>query len=79
MKRNKLFAVYDKELDSLMKRLGILGDFKAGRLKCSFSGDVITAENLHSFFPDSGAVKACCTKLDCTLKLSARMEEISHG
>lgn len=60
MTRSVLKAVYDPDLEELMRRLGVLGAFKAGKLRCPFSRDTITWENLHAFYPEGGDVKAVC-------------------
>jgi hypothetical protein len=54
--------------------LGIYRDFVRGDLKCAFCKDAITWNNLHSIFPDSGAVKCCCDKPRCVTALIERLE-----
>jgi hypothetical protein len=73
--RQRLQAVHDDDLEQVLQSLGVYNDFVHGRLRCAFCKDVITLQNLHSLFPDSGAVKASCTKPDCVRQLIARMDK----
>jgi hypothetical protein len=65
MAEEKLKTVHDDDLEDVLRRLGVFNDFVGDRLKCAFCEDVITWDNLHSLFPDSGAVKCSCSKPDC--------------
>lgn len=70
--KSQVRAVYDDDLMVLLDRLGIMGDFKGGRLKCFACGDVLTSENFHAVFPDSGQVKGTCSKSNCVVALIER-------
>lgn len=74
MTRSVLKAVYDPDLEELMGRLGLLGAFRAGKLKCAFSGEIITWDNLHAFFPEGGDVKAVCDRPQCVRCLVHKLE-----
>jgi len=75
MEKNTLTAVYDDDLEAVLKGLGIHGDFIHKRLRCAFCGDTITWDNLHSIIPDSGAVKCSCSRPTCVTSLLAWMDE----
>lgn len=75
MEDKTLRAVHDDDLEDVLKGLGVYGDFVQGQIKCAFSKDVITWDNLHALFPDSGAVKAVCTRPECISGLLAWMDE----
>jgi hypothetical protein len=72
-------AVYDDDLMDILTELGIHKDFVHGRLKCAFCRDEITWENLHSLFPDSGAVKVSCSRSECVEQLIAKVEAQKIG
>jgi hypothetical protein len=74
MDKQTLKAVHDDDLEAVLRGLGIYGDFVRGKLRCAFCGDVITMENLHSLFPDSGAVKCTCSRPACVDALLSRIE-----
>lgn len=77
--RDKLRAVHDDDLESLLQALGVYGKFSAGKLTCSFCKDAISQQNLHSVFPDSGAIKFCCSRPGCVRALVSRMEKKDYG
>ena len=72
MEKTKLEAIHDNELLELLDNLGLKNKFLGGQINCAFCKDIITWENLHSIFPDSGAIKFCCVKPECVNSLIAR-------
>lgn len=77
--KTKLKAVHDNDLEGLLDSLGLSSKLKAGELKCAFCKEIMTIENLHSIFPDSGSIKLTCSNPDCVKLLMARMEEKQYG
>ena len=74
MEKQTLRAVHDDDLEGFLKGLGLYTRFVHGKLKCAFCKDVTTFDNLHSLFPDSGAVKTVCSKPECVNQLLLRLE-----
>lgn len=72
MDKKKVDAIYDDELLDLLESLGLKNKFLHGKLNCAFCSDVITWDNLHSLFPDSGTIKCCCIKPACVNQLIAK-------
>lgn len=68
--KEKLRAVHDQDLEKLLEGLGILGKFKRGKLECKFCHRIITFNNLHSLFPQSGDIKLVCDRPKCVRTLS---------
>jgi hypothetical protein len=60
MNRKNLNVVHDDELLQLIEKLGLKKRMDEGKLKCKFTGTVITFENLYSLFPESGDIKLVC-------------------
>ncbi len=52
--------MHDEDLNQLLKNLGLIEKLNEGKLKCKFTGKVITFENLYSIFPESGDIKIVC-------------------
>lgn len=77
--KTKLKVVHDNDLEELIDSLGLSAKLKAGELKCPFCKDIITIENLHSLFPDSGAIKLTCSRPECVKLLMGRLEEKNYG
>lgn len=76
MEKKAIKAVHDDDLVVFLNGLGIYSDFIHNKLSCAFCKDVITVENLHALFPDSGAIKICCSKPDCIHTLFAAREAL---
>jgi hypothetical protein len=74
MDEDTLRAVHDDDLEGLLKGLGVYNDFVHRKLKCAFCKDPVTLDNLHSLFPDSGAIKFSCDKPQCVNRLLLRIE-----
>ena len=75
MNKEKLKSVHDQDLERLFERLGILGKLKHRKLKCKFCKTIITLENLHSLFPQSGSIKLVCDRTECVKELSSLLRE----
>ena len=69
MKQN-LNAVHDEDLKTLLKRLNLYDKVVEGKLKCKFTETVITVDNLHSIFPESGKIKMVCDSPEAIRMLS---------
>lgn len=70
MNKINLNTVHDDDLISLLEKLGLKEKFNNGLLKCKFTGEIITFENLYSIFPESGDIKLVCNNPDA-IKLFA--------
>jgi RNA recognition motif-containing protein len=57
MNKYTLNAIHDDELLSLIEKLGLKDKLSQGKLKCKFTGTIITFDNLYSIFPESGDIK----------------------
>ena len=64
-------AVHENDLEGLLDKVGLLEDFRAGKLKCKFCKDPVDNENIYSIIKDSDTYKAVCSKATC---VSALME-----
>lgn len=70
MEKEDLKAVYENDLESYLKGLGVLDIVQEGRAKCKFSETVITLDNLHVIFPESRQIKFVCNNGFCIEKLN---------
>lgn len=75
LQKKKVQAVHDEDLEKILEGLNILNKFKRGELKCKFCSSKITFNNLHSIFPQSGAIKLICDTPNCVRKLSKLLRE----
>jgi len=64
-----LKVVHDNDLEGFLETIGELRDVKEGNRKCKYCRSVITMENLHSVFRQSGDIKYVCDDPTCIEKL----------
>jgi hypothetical protein len=76
VQRKRLHAVYDDDLEGFLQRLGLLDALATGDLRCEFSHDVITRDNLYCIFPENDEVKFSCNRPECIQKV---MMLVSRG
>lgn len=67
-------AVHSSEVDEFLARLGLIENFKAGKIKCHACGDVITIDNFKALTRKGNHLVFACTKEQCLLSL-ASLEE----
>lgn len=71
----KLNTVHDDDLIALLKSLNLLEKIKKGEVKCKFTREVITVDNLHSIFPEEGTIKVVCDTPKAIKSLSEYINE----
>lgn len=76
--RVNLDAIKMRELDDLLRRFGLLNDFKKKKLKCKFCREIVTKENIYSIMKDSGHIKLVCEKGECVSKMMELLDARSQ-
>lgn len=74
MKAN-LNAVHDDDLKVLLKKLNLLEKIQQGKIKCKFTNEIITLDNLHTIFPEEGVIKVVCDSPEAIKFLSEYINE----
>lgn len=69
MDDEKVKAVHDSDLASLLESLGELDNIQQGKQVCIYCHSVITLTNLEGIIPHEGNVVFSCNKNDCALRL----------
>jgi hypothetical protein len=75
MKKYKINAVHEDDLDTFFDGLGLLNDLNNNKIKCSTCNCTVTKENFGCIYPYKNDIKLCCDKLDCYSKILRKMEE----
>lgn len=75
MNKEKIKSVHDEDLERLLEKLGLSSKLRHEKLKCTFCKTIITLENLHSLFPQSGSIKLVCDRVECVKELSSLLRE----
>jgi len=66
---NKMKAVHDKDLESLLKSLHVYEAVVNGKYKCLFCDKKITLDNIDSIVPYKESIQFTCDKSECHQKL----------
>lgn len=69
METKKIKAVFEPELEKVLRQLGIWDKLQNNELKCSLCGDLITLENLQYIFPHNNNILVGCGKAVCIEKI----------
>lgn len=72
LKKNKpnIKFVYEDDLETYLKSIGIHSTLSKGQLKCFFCGDIVNLSNLMAVIPVEGSVKVVCSKNACIRKVN---------
>ena len=66
----KINAVFDGDLEKILKELGIYQDTIEGNIGCFFCKDIITLDNLEYIFSNDRKIVISCNKLECKKQLT---------
>jgi hypothetical protein len=67
MSTRKIEAIFESDLQSVLKDLDLNEKLQSGELKCYFCAQIITIENLQYIFPDKGDLQVGCNRPSCLL------------
>lgn len=73
MKDNSIKAVYDADLEMLLKRLAMYDLVTAGQCRCMFCQSTITLDTIDGIIPNGNEISFSCTSPACRLKLIEEM------
>lgn len=60
-----MMAVHDRDLEALLKGLGIESKLRAGRMLCAQCSRPVTYDTIGALFYESGTVRVLCSGSDC--------------
>jgi hypothetical protein len=60
-----IYAIDDRNLVDILKKVGIYQDVAAGRTRCHFCGVAVTMQNLGGLFKHEGQVRVVCNDIKC--------------
>jgi len=72
-KRYEMLALHEHDLEQLLKKLGLLEEFKQGKLTCCFCGNPITSmSDIGAVLSQDGKFLVSCGKYECLEKAFAK-------
>lgn len=69
LKKLKIKAVHDGDLNDVLSSLGVLHKVQNGEAICEFCKGTVSFDNLGAVFNEKGNIKFICSKPDCISKL----------
>jgi len=65
MRKHKIKAVHESDLQELVLSLGLSELMAKGELKCGICGTVVNPDNLLCIYPSGNEVMVCCSNRQC--------------
>ena len=69
--------VHDNDIERVLVKIKKLDDIKEGRIKCKFTGVIITVENLHALFYESGDIKFVSNSVESIKEFSRYLNRVN--
>jgi len=69
LQREKVHAIHSRDLETILKDLGLLDEILAGSLLCSMCGSPLTLDTIQCLYLDENKTKLCCTRNSCYERL----------
>lgn len=67
--REKVHAIHERDLERILKGLGLLDELIAGSLVCSICGSPLSLDTIQCLYMEETQIKLCCTRIDCYERL----------
>ena len=67
--KKEVEAIHKHDLEELLKNLGLLGDLRAGKVRCQFCSDVVKEDGFGAIYSQQHKILFSCSKLECLAKL----------
>ena len=77
--RHVVKAVWDSDLEALLKSTGLLESLLEGELSCDICGRIVDLDNLGALFPYANDVKVSCDRTQCVRGASTKGVALSSG
>jgi len=71
---NVVKAIYDSDLEKILKKLGLYERLLKGELKCAICGRPLTLENLGGLYRENGEVKLVCESIQCLVEAAEKVK-----
>ena len=72
--REKVPAVLNSDLESILRGLGILEDVNSGKVSCAQCGRPMDMSTIQCLYMEDGEVRMCCERLMCYMSITSGRE-----
>ena len=70
--------VHDSDLQKILINLNKLGDVEDGKVKCKFTKEIISIDNLHAVFYENNDIKFVSGSIDAVKMFSEYLNERTY-
>lgn len=70
IKRSKISAIHDHQLETYLASLGVLSEISDGRKHCKVCESQISLENIGAIVPVAGRIEIFCDRAKCLAQLN---------
>jgi hypothetical protein len=78
LKREKLKAVHDNDLEQFLSSIGVLDQVIGGYYHCMICDIQITIENLGAIYPKDNKINFVCERLSCLNEINLTKEDVNE-
>jgi len=65
LQRESIHAVHKRDLESVLRDLGLLENLQAGLMSCVICGNPLTIDSVQCLFLREDQIGMCCTNTEC--------------
>jgi hypothetical protein len=65
MTEREIELYFTTDMAAVLKKLGLLEDAEAGRLRCHFCGRPVNLQNIGGIFKHEGQIRVVCNDIRC--------------
>lgn len=64
-----LRAIYEKDVEKFLGKVGLLEEIKSGDISCSFCGETMTIANFGGILRKKEKLRFFCDRIECYVKM----------
>ena len=70
--REKVRAIHRRDLEAILRELGVLEDIWSKKTHCVKCGKVVSLDDIHCILMEDSIIKFCCNDIACYKQVQSR-------
>lgn len=79
LQREKVHAIHERDLETILGDLGLLDQISAGELRCSVCGSPLSLRTIQCLYMEEDKIRLCCTAASCYQRLLLEKGQLELG
>lgn len=71
LQRENVHAIHKRDLEAILRDLGLLDELLGGSLPCAICSKPITLDTLQCLFMEDDQIKLCCANIECYQRVAS--------